>query len=50
MKLRTLILTLAIAAITLTSLSGCVVVPARGYVVGPSVGMYHDHGWGYDRR
>lgn len=48
MKLRSLILALAAIAIVVSSLSGCVVVPARGYYAGPHVDMYR--GWGYDRR
>ena len=48
MKLRTLVLTLATIAVAVSSLSGCVVVPARGYVAGPPVVVYHS--WGYDRR
>jgi len=47
MKLRSIVLALAVAAVAATSLSGCVVVPARGYVAEPAV-VYH--GWGYDRR
>ena len=37
MKLRTLILTLAAIAVAASSLSGCVIVPARGYAVAPPV-------------
>ena len=33
------ILTLVAAAIGLSALSGCVVVPARGYVYGPRVAV-----------
>jgi hypothetical protein len=47
MKLRKWILMLVAAAITATSLSGCIVVPARGGY------YYHDHdyhGWDHDRR
>ena len=33
------ILTLVAAAMGLSALSGCVVVPARGYVVGPRVAV-----------
>jgi hypothetical protein len=47
MKLRSLILAFAVVTITVSSLSGCVVVPARGYVAGPPVAY---HPWGYDRR
>jgi hypothetical protein len=47
MKLRKWILILAAIAVTASSISGCVVVPAHGY-------YYHDyHGWdhnGWDRR
>jgi hypothetical protein len=46
MKLRSLIITFVTIAVTATCLSGCVVVPARGYYEGPSVGVYHS--WGYD--
>jgi hypothetical protein len=44
MKLRSLILIATVVAVTVTSLSGCVVVPARGYYGPPPV--YHG-GWGY---
>ncbi len=48
MKLRSLILTLATAAVVVSSLSGCVVVPARGYVAAPGpVVVYHPWGYGY---
>jgi hypothetical protein len=43
MKLRKLILTLAIVAVAVSSLSACVVVPARGYVAGPPVVVYHGY-------
>lgn len=46
MKLRSLILALAVIAVAVSSLSGCVVVPAGGYVVGPPGYHYWDH----DRR
>lgn len=44
MKLRSLILIIATLVVTVTSLSGCVVVPERGY------GYYgwHDRGWDHD--
>jgi hypothetical protein len=43
MKLRSLIITLAAVVITATTLSGCIVVPDRGYFAGPY------HAWGYER-
>lgn len=46
MKIRSLILILATVAVTTTSLTGCVVVPARGYVVAPApapVVVYHGY-------
>ena len=42
-----LILALVAVAVLASSLSGCVVVPARGYYGPP--GYYHDHGY-YDHR
>jgi hypothetical protein len=43
MKLRKLILTLATVAVTVSSLSACVVVPARGYVEARPVVVYHGY-------
>lgn len=48
MKLRSLTLTIATIIVAVSSLSGCVVVPARGYVAAPApVVVYHP--WGYAR-
>jgi|GEM_PF-2498432 hypothetical protein len=48
MKKMKLILALATAALLASSLSGCVVVPERGYY-GPPHGYYY-HGGYYDHR
>jgi hypothetical protein len=48
MKIRSLILALATVAVTATSLTGCVVVPARGYVAAPQPVVVY-HAWGYSR-
>jgi hypothetical protein len=47
MKLRSLIVTIIALVITATSLSGCIIVPARGYGY---YGPHEYHSWGYDRR
>lgn len=46
--MKTILAILALA-ITASSLTGCVVAPARGYVVAPGPVVVHGY-YGYDRR
>jgi len=50
MKTRGWILTAAALIVAITALSGCVVVPARGYYGGGYYGGYEHHDRDHDRR